>query len=75
MIKIKSMLMVLRSKTKPTFKENCPDLRNTKVIDVITELKNYKIQPFVVDPWCSTEEAKKEYNLTLTSKPKKIFMM
>ena len=56
-----------------TFKENCPDLRNTKVIDVITELKNYKIQPFVVDPWCSTEEAKKEYNLTLTIKPKKNF--
>ncbi len=36
-----------------TFKENCPDLRNTKVVDIVTELKEYNINVDVVDPWCS----------------------
>jgi len=44
-----------------TFKENCPDLRNTKVVDIVTELASYGITVDVVDPWCSTEEAEREY--------------
>lgn len=47
------------------FKENCPDLRNTKIVDIISELKEYNIKVDVVDPWCSTAEAKHEYGLTL----------
>ncbi|HBK0767178.1 TPA: nucleotide sugar dehydrogenase, partial [Escherichia coli] len=38
-----------------TFKENCPDLRNTKVVDIISELKEYNINVDVFDPWCSSE--------------------
>jgi UDP-N-acetyl-D-glucosamine/UDP-N-acetyl-D-galactosamine dehydrogenase len=52
-----------------TFKENCPDLRNTKVVDIIKGLKEYDITPDIFDPWCSNEEAKEEYNLTLTVVP------
>jgi UDP-N-acetyl-D-galactosamine dehydrogenase len=48
-----------------TFKENCPDLRNTKVIDIINELKEYNINADVTDPWCSNEEANSEYGLSL----------
>lgn len=48
-----------------TFKENCPDLRNTKVIDIIHELEEYNINVDVTDPWCSSEEALHEYNLSL----------
>ena len=51
------------------FKENCPDIRNTKVIDIIDELKTYKINVDVVDPWCDEIEAKKEYNLDLIKMP------
>lgn len=46
-----------------TFKENCPDLRNTKVIDVVAELASYGITVDIVDPWCSSEEAEHEYGL------------
>ena len=49
-----------------TFKENCPDLRNTKVVDIVAELKEYNINVDVVDPWCSNEEAQHEYGLSLT---------
>ncbi|MFA0087019.1 Vi polysaccharide biosynthesis UDP-N-acetylglucosamine C-6 dehydrogenase TviB [Vibrio sp. 10N.261.51.F12] len=49
-----------------TFKENCPDLRNTKVVDIVSELKEYNINVDVVDPWCSNEEAQHEYGLSLT---------
>lgn len=49
-----------------TFKENCPDLRNTKVLDIVTELKEYNIKVDINDPWCSTEEAHHEYGLSLT---------
>ena len=35
----------------PTFKENCPDLRNTRVVDLITALQRYGMNPVVVDPW------------------------
>jgi len=54
-----------------TFKENCPDLRNTKVIDIISELKEYNINVDIYDPWVSKEEAIEEYGLTLINKPAK----
>jgi UDP-N-acetyl-D-glucosamine/UDP-N-acetyl-D-galactosamine dehydrogenase len=53
-----------------TFKENCPDLRNTKIVDIVSELKEYNINVDITDPWCSTQEAEREYNLSLTEKPK-----
>lgn len=49
-----------------TFKENCPDTRNSKVNDIIEELKNYEITPIVVDPWASERDAMNEYGVTLT---------
>lgn len=48
-----------------TFKENCPDIRNTKVIDIIHYLKEYGINPVVCDPLADREEVKKEFNLDL----------
>lgn len=54
-----------------TFKENCPDLRNTKVTDIIHELKEYNINVDVTDPWCSSDEAEAEYNLSLNQTPEK----
>ena len=53
-----------------TFKENCPDLRNTKIVDVVSELKEYNMNVDITDPWCSTEQAEDEYNLSLTDEPK-----
>ena len=53
-----------------TFKENCPDLRNTKVVDIVSELKEYNINVDIVDPWCSNDEAQHEYGLSLTMEPK-----
>lgn len=50
-----------------SFKENCPDLRNTKVVDIIKELQEYNIQVDVYDPWVGEEEAQKEYGLTPVS--------
>lgn len=52
-----------------TFKENCPDLRNTKVVDIVAELKEYNINVDIVDPWCSNVEAQHEYGLTLSVEP------
>ncbi|MDR0845534.1 MAG: nucleotide sugar dehydrogenase [Tannerella sp.] len=53
-----------------TFKENCPDIRNTKVIDVIRELKEYEADVSVYDPWANPAEVKQEYGLELlTEKP------
>ena len=49
-----------------SFKENCPDLRNTKVVDIVAELKEYNIDADIVDPWCSADEASNEYGLELT---------
>ena len=46
-----------------TFKENCPDTRNTKIIDVYNELKEYGIEPMVVDPVADSDEAKALYNI------------
>ncbi len=50
-----------------TFKENCPDVRNTKIIDVISSLKEYGINVTIYDPWANPEEVKHEYNLTITT--------
>ncbi len=47
-----------------TFKENCPDTRNTKVIDIYNELKEYGIDPVVVDPQADSDEAKRLYGIT-----------
>jgi UDP-N-acetyl-D-galactosamine dehydrogenase len=52
-----------------TFKENCPDLRNTRVVDVIKELQEYGIEVDVYDPWVDAEEARDEYGLELTPEP------
>jgi len=50
-----------------TFKEDCPDIRNTRVIDVIHELKSYGVEVHVHDPACDSEEARHEYGLDLKS--------
>lgn len=52
-----------------TFKENCPDIRNTKVVDILTELKDYGMQPDVYDPWIDAAEAEHEYQLTPVQQP------
>lgn len=49
-----------------TFKENCPDTRNSKVEDIIKRLAEYEITPIVVDPWASDRDAMHEYGVTLT---------
>ncbi|HCQ3822661.1 TPA: Vi polysaccharide biosynthesis UDP-N-acetylglucosamine C-6 dehydrogenase TviB, partial [Escherichia coli] len=55
------------------FKENCPDLRNTKVIDIIKSLRDYNINAEVYDPWVSPDEAAQEYGVNINNKvpPKK----
>ena len=53
------------------FKENCPDLRNTKVIDIIEKLKDYNIRVDVHDPWVSAESAEHEYGLTPIRAPER----
>ena len=53
-----------------TFKENCPDLRNTKVIDIINELKGFNFNVDVYDPWVDADEAEHEYGVTPISTPK-----
>ena len=50
-----------------TFKEDCPDLRNTRVVDIITELKSYGCEVLVHDPMADPEEAKRYYNVELKS--------
>lgn len=52
-----------------TFKEDCPDLRNTRVADVVAELKDYNCLVDVHDPWVTTEEAQNAYDITLTEEP------
>jgi UDP-N-acetyl-D-galactosamine dehydrogenase len=47
-----------------TFKENCPDVRNTKVVDIIKELQNYNVNTTIVDPWADPSEVMHEYKLT-----------
>jgi UDP-N-acetyl-D-glucosamine/UDP-N-acetyl-D-galactosamine dehydrogenase len=46
------------------FKENCPDLRNTRVVDIVTELKDYNCQVEVYDPWVMADEVESEYGIT-----------
>lgn len=69
---IKQMIKVGKAPTKSkviilglTFKENCPDTRNSKVADVYNSLMEYGVQPIVVDPWASEHDAKHEYNIEL----------
>lgn len=52
-----------------TFKENCPDLRNTRVVDIVTELQDYNCRVDVYDPWVSVTEAEDEYGITPTKQP------
>ncbi|HIF9179498.1 TPA: Vi polysaccharide biosynthesis UDP-N-acetylglucosamine C-6 dehydrogenase TviB [Photobacterium damselae] len=55
-----------------TFKENCPDLRNTRVVDIIAELGEYNMNVDIYDPWICPKEAQHEYNVdVLTDKPNK----
>ena len=51
-----------------TFKENCPDHRNTKVVDLVKSLKNYDIDISLYDPWVDKKYFEKEYNLKVTDK-------
>ena len=55
------------------FKENCPDLRNTRSIDVVRELQQYGVHVDVHDPWVSAEGAKAEYGIELVQAPEKGF--
>ncbi len=48
-----------------TFKENCPDIRNTKVVDVVNELREFQCDVDVYDPWASAEEVRREYGISL----------
>lgn len=48
-----------------TFKENCPDTRNTKVIDLVSELRNFGVIPTIIDPWANPEDVFNEYGLHL----------
>ena len=50
-----------------TFKENCPDVRNTKIVDVISSLADYGIKVHIYDPWASPSEVKHEYGLITTT--------
>jgi UDP-N-acetyl-D-galactosamine dehydrogenase len=52
-----------------TFKENCPDLRNTRVIDIVRELSDYNATVDVHDPWACPEEARKEYDVEIVEAP------
>jgi UDP-N-acetyl-D-galactosamine dehydrogenase len=51
-----------------TFKENCPDVRNTKIIDVVNSLEDYGINVVVYDPLANSAEVRHEYNLTISNK-------
>ena len=53
-----------------TFKENCPDIRNTKVIDLINSLKEYGCNVDIYDPWADKDEVKAEYDVDLIDNPK-----
>lgn len=52
-----------------TFKENCPDLRNTRIVDIVTELASYGSTVDVHDPWVNPEEAKAEYGIEVVAEP------
>lgn len=70
---IKQMILAGKSPKKSnvvilglTFKENCPDTRNSKVDDIIKRLAEFEIKPIVVDPWANERDAMHEYDVTLT---------
>jgi UDP-N-acetyl-D-galactosamine dehydrogenase len=50
-----------------TFKENCPDVRNTKVIDIVKELKNYHVTLVIFDPWANPNEVQHEYGIEVVN--------
>ena len=52
-----------------TFKENCPDLRNTRVVDIVQEFRDYHAQVDVYDPWADEQEARREYGIELVAAP------
>lgn len=52
-----------------TFKENCPDLRNSKVVDILHELREYNVHADVFDPWINVSDAQHEYSITPISEP------
>ncbi|MEL1224537.1 MAG: Vi polysaccharide biosynthesis UDP-N-acetylglucosamine C-6 dehydrogenase TviB [Candidatus Neomarinimicrobiota bacterium] len=54
-----------------SFKENCPDIRNTKVVDLVDEFKSFKCSIDVYDPWVDKDEALKDYNIKLIEYPEK----
>ncbi|HEX7801957.1 MAG TPA: Vi polysaccharide biosynthesis UDP-N-acetylglucosamine C-6 dehydrogenase TviB [Pseudoxanthomonas sp.] len=51
------------------FKENCPDVRNTRVVDIVAELRSYNANVHIHDPWVSADEARHEYGLELIAQP------
>lgn len=53
-----------------TFKENCPDIRNSRVIDIVSELREYQIEVDVYDPWADTIEVEREYGIRMISAEK-----
>ncbi|GAB4259378.1 MAG: Vi polysaccharide biosynthesis UDP-N-acetylglucosamine C-6 dehydrogenase TviB [Methylomicrobium sp.] len=52
-----------------TFKENCPDLRNTRVVDIVKELKSYGVNVHIYDPWVDSDEAVEEYGIATIERP------
>jgi UDP-N-acetyl-D-galactosamine dehydrogenase len=52
-----------------TFKENCPDIRNSRVVDILEELAGYNIVADVFDPWVDAAEARREYGVTPVAQP------
>ncbi len=52
-----------------TFKENCPDLRNTRVVDIVYELSEYNVDVDVFDPWVNADSAREEYGIHMTDNP------
>jgi UDP-N-acetyl-D-glucosamine/UDP-N-acetyl-D-galactosamine dehydrogenase len=51
------------------FKENCPDIRNTRIVDIVAELKDYNCQVDVLDPWVTRADAQHEYGIALVEQP------
>ena len=50
-----------------TFKENCPDVRNTKVVDIVKALKEYNLNVTIYDPWANPAAVEREYGLSVTN--------
>ena len=51
--------------------ENCPDIRNTRVVDIVQELKGYGARVDIFDPWADARETRHEYGLALTAQPRR----